>query len=464
MDGQKYSCEESQQHRIIDFIQQAKLSDFPPEIVEQARYCLLDLLGVAAAGSTTKTAKIISQFASQHMAAGRNQPEVPILFTNVVASPSGAALAGASMIDSIDAHDGFRPAKGHAGCGLLPAILASLMERDGRIDEAELLCCLIVGYEIACRAAMALHTTVSDYHTSGAWVAVAVAAATARIQGATKDELWHALGIAEYHGPRSQMMRVIDYTTMLKDGSGWGALAGITASALAKTGFTGAPALTLASSEVTEIWEDLGRKWFILDQYFKPWAVCRWAQPAMQAVLDILLQMPEQSCDPKTIETINIETFHHALRLATPHPHSPDEAQYSIAWPVAALMYSCFERREFGIYDVSEQALQRQDIHALADRIAIWEKDAFNAVFPQERHGRVSIVLQNGDSYSALSTFTKGDPEAPLHRHELEQKFDQFMQDAGFSNKSEALKRACLHAADGQGFSESVPLEKLIFH
>ena len=29
------------------------------------------------------------------------------------------------------------------------------------------------------------------------------------------------LGIAEYHGPRSQMMRCIDHPTMLKDGAGW---------------------------------------------------------------------------------------------------------------------------------------------------------------------------------------------------------------------------------------------------
>jgi hypothetical protein len=37
--------------------------------------------------------------------------------------------------------------------------------------------------------------------------------------------LRHAIGIAEYYSPRSQMMRVIDHPTMLKDGCGFGAMA-----------------------------------------------------------------------------------------------------------------------------------------------------------------------------------------------------------------------------------------------
>ena len=53
------------------------------------------------------------------------------------------------------------------------------------------------------------------------------------------------MGIAEYHGPRSQMMRCMDHPTMVKDGSGWGAMCGVSAARMAKAGFTGAPALTL---------------------------------------------------------------------------------------------------------------------------------------------------------------------------------------------------------------------------
>ena len=50
-----------------------------------------------------------------------------------------------------------------------------------------------------------------------------------RLKGGDADTLRQAIGIAEYHGPRSQMMREIDNPTMLHDGSGWGAMVGVTA-------------------------------------------------------------------------------------------------------------------------------------------------------------------------------------------------------------------------------------------
>ncbi|WP_224380148.1 hypothetical protein [Roseovarius carneus] len=67
-----------------------------------------------------------------------------------------------------------------------------------------------------------MHASVADYHTSGAWNGLGVAALACRLRGADAGVLRHALGIAEYHGPRSQMMREIDNPTMLHDRSGMG--------------------------------------------------------------------------------------------------------------------------------------------------------------------------------------------------------------------------------------------------
>ena len=83
-------------------------------------------------------------------------------------------------------------------------------------------------------------------------MAVAVAGVIARIYGLGAQASWQAMGIAEYHGPRSQMMRVIDYTTMLKDGSGWGAMAGVSAVEMAALGFTGAPALIIRDEDCAD--------------------------------------------------------------------------------------------------------------------------------------------------------------------------------------------------------------------
>ena len=112
-------------------------------------------------------------------------------------------------------------------------------------DDRAFLASLVVGYEIGTRAGIALHRTACDYHTSGAWIAIAAAALGARSMGLDAAQTREAIGIAEYHGPRSQMMRVVDQPTMVKDGSGWGAMAGVSAAYLAAEGFTGAPAVTV---------------------------------------------------------------------------------------------------------------------------------------------------------------------------------------------------------------------------
>ena len=89
-----------------------------------------------------------------------------------------------------------------------------------RCIGSEILLRLKLGYELACCTALAQHASVPDYHTSGAWVAVAVAGVAARLRRLDRAQTAHAMWIVEHHGPHSQMMHYIDHLTMLKDGSG----------------------------------------------------------------------------------------------------------------------------------------------------------------------------------------------------------------------------------------------------
>ena len=85
---------------------------------------------------------------------------------------------------------------------------------------SEILLRLKLGYELACCTALAQHASVPDYHTSGAWVAVAVAGVAARLRRLDRAQTAHAIGITENHGPQRQMVLCIDHLTMFKDGSG----------------------------------------------------------------------------------------------------------------------------------------------------------------------------------------------------------------------------------------------------
>ncbi len=400
---------------VEDYILNTTSADIPDDVYHQAKRCLMDLIGVLAAGSTTETARIINNHATRYFAAGSDDTSAPLMGDGRVAGAVGIALAGGMVIDSIDAHDGMRLTKGHAGCGILPALIAVLTTRNTDFNDDDVLTGLVLGYEIAIRAGISLHQSVPDYHTSGAWVALGAAALTARYRGQSADILREAMGIAEYHGPRSQMMRTIDYPTMVKDGSGWGAMAGVSAGLLAEDGFTGAPAITVTGPDEAPVWRDLGKVWHIIDQYIKPWPVCRWAQPAATAALDV---MAEHNLSGGDIAHIGITSFHQAVRLATRIPLDSDGAQYSLPWPVAAAVI----RGNIGTAEVTPP-FNDPDICALATTMTLEEDDAFNDVFPADRIARVTLTTKDGATFTSSDTKATWDPESPPTDDEMIAKF-----------------------------------------
>ncbi|MBT5578847.1 MAG: MmgE/PrpD family protein [Acidimicrobiaceae bacterium] len=401
---------------LQSFIHGTTLDDLPDDVVAMGRRCLLDLIGVAASGSRTDLSRLIRGHAVDHFAAGG--AGAPLLLDGRIVSPAGAALAGGMTIDSLDAHDGHRLTKGHAGCGLLPALMA-YTSAEGVADGGEFLATLIVGYEVATRAGIVLHETVPDYHTSGAWIAVACAAIGARVLGLDPAVTAEAVGIAEYHGPRSQMMRVIDHPTMLKDGSGWGAMAGVSAAYLARDGFTGAPAITMTAPEVHDRWADLGSTWWILDQYFKPHPVCRWAQPAVQATLQL---RAANGFDGADVAGIVVETFHEGARLTTRHPKSTEQAQYSLPFPVAVALHA----GRLGPGELGPTMLADPAVAKLADLVEICENDDHNAAFPGKRWARVSIDLTDGRRLESPDTEASGDPHLALTDQQVRAKFHDY--------------------------------------
>src|SRR5439155_5060215 len=122
----------------------------------QGKRCVLDLIGVAAGGSRMPAASIANTYAATQMTS--RDAEARLLFDGRRASRAGAAFAGASTIDALDAHDGHALTKGHAGVAALPALLAAI-DGGAECGGAEFLTCLVLGYEIGTRAGIALHAS-----------------------------------------------------------------------------------------------------------------------------------------------------------------------------------------------------------------------------------------------------------------------------------------------------------------
>ena len=401
----------------VEFVHDLKFRDLPAPIVAAAIRALTDTLGVAIAGSTTDLSRIIRNHAAAHFGAGENG-SAQLWMDGRSVSPPGAALANGMTIDSLDAHDGHKLIKGHVGCGTIPALFA-MAQATNQFNTEELIASLVMAYEIGTRAGIALHATACDYHTSGAWVALATAAIGARSLGLSCEQTREALGIAEYHGPRSQMMRTIDHPTMVKDGSGWGAMAGLSAAYLAREGFTGAPAISIEAEDVAAIWSDLRAKWYVDEQYIKLYPVCRWAQPPVEAALSL---MRSNSFRLEEVEAITITSFHEALRLATRHPENTEQAQYSLPFSVSAAMV----HGTIGAEHVGTTGLSDSRMAQLREKIEVVESDEFNSEFPARRIAQVDIKLSNGRVLVSEPTEALGDPESPLDEEQICAKFIEF--------------------------------------
>ena len=379
---------------IADFVLAPDLA-VPEEALRFAATLLIDTLGVAAGAVALDVAGIARDFAVDFHAAGGAGNAAPMLFDGRSVSLPGAVWAAATQIDNLDGHDGYNPTKGHIGCAVVPALIAFAARHPDLTGRAALTA-LAMSYEVAARAGIALHATVSDYHTSGAWNALGVVALGCRLEGADAETLRQALGIAEYHGPRSQMMREIDNPTMLHDGSGMGALVGCSATLLAMRGFQGAPAITAEAPEVAEYWHDLGQVWTVTQNYIKPYPVCRWAH----AALDALRQLKAaEAVTADQVREVHVRTFAEAARLFAGMPETTSQAQYSLHFALANVLL----HDRIGPEHLTGPGLLDKGVAALIPRIRVSEDARHSDRFP-----RRAVVGYRGDAYQRACPAVRG--------------------------------------------------------
>jgi 2-methylcitrate dehydratase PrpD len=440
-----------------EFAGSLSYDSIPEEVRATLRRSFADILGVAAVGSTTQMSSITRKIADRLW---RSSPEIGaarMIFDGRPVSPAGAAFAGAFTIDSIDGHDSTSPCKGHAGSAVFPALLAvadSLRASGAAISGKEFMVALAVAYEIAYRAGLTLHGTASDYHTSGAWTAVGVAAGVSRLLRLSQEQTRHAAGIAEYHGPRSQMMRCIDFPTMLRDGVGWGAPSGLMAAHMAELGFTGAPAITVEGPAAEPWWRDLGQAWRLVeDTSYKPYPVCRWAHPSIDAVRDL---MRDDGLSSKDIARVRIQTFHYAVRLAGHNPKTLDEMSYSIAFPVATMIV----RGKIGPQELLPDVLQDEEIRRISNVTELVETEHYTRISVGKRWADVTLFLKDGREIMSEPRTPKGDRDNPMSAQEFHDKYANFTE--GLISKGRAAEMETMALAfdglDSKGLGRLIDL------
>ena len=395
----------------IDFTLETRWRDLPEKVQHQAKRCLMDTLGALIAGSRTPVADIMRKTTLAQY--GGDQATILVFADRV--SAVGAALANGFFGNALDIDDGYRNVKGHPGACALPPVLAAA-ELAGGCTGREFLTALVVAYELGIRAGLIRHATYDVYHSSGSWGAIAGAAAVGRLLQLSPQQIFHAMGAAEYHAPIAPMMKGIDTPSMGKDSIGWGCMVAVTSVLMARDGFTGVHPLFDDAPDAAVV-KNLSKDWEILNLYFKPYAACRWGQPAIAGALKIVRK---HRIKPDQIERIRVRTFEAATRLPNGHPKNTEEAQYNLAFPVAAALSD----GEVGPEQVLPPRLHAPELLSLLDRVSTEVAPEFEAEFPAKAPAEVVVETTSGKSFKSGRIEALWEPPDTLPSDdELETKF-----------------------------------------
>jgi len=397
--------------KVLEFIVDLEWHDVPPAVQHQARRCLLDALGAALAGMETPVGALMTAYAERHF----RGDDATLLVSGKRTSAVGAALANGFAANALDIDDGFRLIKGHPGQCIVPVLLAACELAPASSGEA-FLAALVGGYEVAIRAGLIRHATYQAYHASGSWGAIGGAAAAGKLLGLPAESIRNAMGIAEYHAPISPMMKGIDTPSMVKDGIGWGTMVAMSSALLARDGFTGIEPL-FGAAPPSEWISERGTRYEMLNLYFKPYAACRWAQAPIEGALKLFR---EHRLAVEAIQSIHIRTFAVAAELSLAHPRNTEEAQYNLAYPVAAALVD----GEVGPRQVLPPRIYDGALLELADRVTVEVDEAHERAFPAKARAEVLIRTMDGRTLASGTVEANWEPPDSLPTDdELQRKF-----------------------------------------
>lgn len=399
--------------QLAEYALGVRPGEIPAATVETVQRCVLDAIAAAAAGASCASTTAARQCAERLGAGGA----AAIWFAEAARHPAAAAFANSAAASALDLDDGHRAAGGHPGAAVIPAVLA--LGQSSGAGWPEALAALAVGYEVAVRVAAARDFARLDTLSTGRWCAYGVAAAAARLRGLTVPQTAQALATA---GVLSPGLSAAGYSRVMgnhaKEGIPWATLTGVWAAELAAGGFTGPVDILDHPSyyDAPAITAGLGQGFAVDRVYFKPYACCRWAHAALDALCGLTRA---QRLAAGELDGIEVHTFERALRLNNdPDPPTLEAAQYSLPFCLAVAAVVGPE----ALLPLTPALLGREDIVAVARRVSLHIDPELDRAFPGQAAARVVLRTASG-RFEALCRHPRGDPDNPMRWEDLAGKF-----------------------------------------
>lgn len=421
---------------VVDFITQAKFSEFPAEAVTIAKRCIIDGLGVILAGSTTRGSQILRDYVQGSDA----QSDATVLGEKVFrAGPASAALLNGASGHAMDWDDTQLSETADRIFGLLthptlPPLVASLAAGEGRrLTGTQWLEAFMIGFEVECKIAESIDPShyKKGFHSSGTIGTFGAMSAAARVLGLDAGATAHAIAIAS---SLSSGIRV-NFGTMTKPlHVGRAAQNGIVAVELARRGFTGGGEALDGpwgyfqifsfgqGFDAARIVGRLGNPHTIVSPgvSIKPYPCGVLGHPTMDAMRTLVRTHDVQ---PEQITAIRLRAGSNILNpLRYPIATTELEAKFCPAFMLSAIAL----RRKAGIHEFTDEFVQSAPVQAMMRKCTNILDPEIEAKGWAKIRSTVEVDLADGRTLvQQADERYRGGPDHPFTREDLHEKFTE---------------------------------------
>jgi 2-methylcitrate dehydratase PrpD len=442
--------------RLGAWVADLSLDRVPDEALRIARRCVVDTVGVAVAGSSSRVARRVREHVSAQFGSG----PVTLLGTSLGASAAGAALANGVAAHALDFDDNSYAGMSHGSAVILPAVLA--VAECSNISGARFLEAFVAGSETT----YALGRTLTNAHYLGGWWstgtlgAIGAAAGAAKAIGLDRGEISTAISLAALQANGMLALLGFDAKPLI---AGQAARLGVESALLAAQGIS-APLgvfedrrgllnqMNEGRQEAAGL-DELGRTWRLLEPgiLIKRAPVCSAAQAAIEATENLIA---ENDLNRAQIKTASCEVSH-LVRISLVHdrPATPSEAQFSMPFAVGCILaFGCL-----GPEQITDKALADETLLDAMAKVVMVEADDLNGTDYQPHYpecARVSLSMLDGNEFTCFIGAPTGMPENPLADAALDDKFRACAAFAGWPiDKAETTlsRLRDIDSADGIG-------------
>ncbi len=411
---------------LAGFATGLSLSKVPAAVIERAKDCIIDTVGVASFGARFPWSHMLVEHAKLYGAGG---PCTIFGVPGLKLSAPFAALANGGLTHAYEQDSLRQPGSGvHAGATIVPALLAAAEETGASGEKT--LAAFIAATEVMFRIGLSSHHSSEKlgFHAPGLTGPYGATVAAGLIYGLSAEQLVNAMGIAGSLScgvlafTKSQQGAMVKRLHM-----GRACESGILAARLAQQGYTGPETILEGKFGFLDVFckdgdaalltKGLGEDWEVLRICLKRYACHATSHPPVQALREL---MARENFGGDDVEAFAVESSdkvmsHHII----PEPNDIMQGQYSLPFNLALALY----RDPDDAASFDDSAVQDARIRALSRRISFTlDKTAKTAW-----SSRLKLALRDGRTLVTEGETFKGMPKDPLSRDELRHKFSLLM-------------------------------------